>query len=92
MNMANESKAKTLSKFLQTDFCRISDRLAKDISEKAGMDQDRTNIRSWDPEKNQSGLKLEDYKRLLTAMGAVKIVGPPTDCLSPIGENLIRKG
>jgi len=92
MNMANESKAKTLSKFLQTDFCRISDRLAKDISEKAGMDQERTNIRSWDPDKNKNGLKLDDYKKLLNAIGAVKIMGPPTDCLSPIGENLIRKG
>ena len=92
MNMANETKSKTLSKFLQTDFCRISDRLAKDIAVKAGMDEDRANIRSWDPEKNKNGLKLEDYKRLLTAIGAVKIMGPPTDCLSPIGENLIRKG
>jgi len=74
MNMANETKSKTLSKFLQSDFCRISDRLAKDISVKAGMDEDRSNIRSWDPDKNKNGLKLEDYKRLLTAIGAVKIM------------------
>ena len=40
MNMAKETKNKTLSKFLQTDFSRISDRLAKEICDKAGLDAD----------------------------------------------------
>ena len=38
------------------------------------------------------GLRLEDYKQLLDGIGKVKIMAPQIDCLSPIGENLIRKG
>jgi DNA topoisomerase-6 subunit B len=92
MNMANETKSKTLSKFLQTDFSRISDRLAKEISEKAGLDPERSNLRLLDKKDNPGGLRLEDYKRLIEALGSVKIMAPQTDCLSPIGGNLIRKG
>lgn len=82
MNMAKDTRNKNLSKFLQLDFSRISDRLAKEICEKAGLDQ------SVNPGK----LNLEEQKRLLVAIGAVKIMAPPTDCLSPIGAQLIKKG
>lgn len=82
MNMSKETKNKTLGKFLQLDFSRISDRLAKEICEKAGLSM----------EVNPSKLNLEEQKRLLAAIGAVKIMAPPTDCLSPIGANLIKKG
>ncbi|HUT27398.1 MAG TPA: DNA topoisomerase VI subunit B [Methanomassiliicoccales archaeon] len=82
MNMAKDTRNKNLSKFLQLDFSRISDRLAKEICEKAGLDQ----------MVNPGKLNLDDQKRLLTAIGAVKIMAPPTDCLSPIGAQLIKKG
>ncbi|MCG7844659.1 MAG: DNA topoisomerase VI subunit B [Methanomassiliicoccales archaeon] len=82
MNMAKDTKNKTLTKFLQLDFSRISDRLAKEICERSGLDQ------MMNPVK----LNLEQQKRLLTAIGEVKIMAPPTDCLSPIGSNLIKKG
>lgn len=82
MNMSKDTKNKTLGKFLQLDFSRISDRLAKEICDKAGLDM---NV-------NPAKLNLEDQKRLLAAIAAVKIMAPPTDCLSPIGANLIKKG
>jgi DNA topoisomerase VI subunit B len=82
MNMAKETRMKTLSKFLQNDFSRISDRLAKDICDKAMMST----------EKSPGSMSLEDSKRLIAAIGQVKIMAPQTDCLSPIGEALIRKG
>ena len=82
MNMSKDTKNKTLGKFLQLDFSRISDRLAKEICDKAGLSM----------EVNPAKLGLEDQKRLLAAIGAVKIMAPPTDCLSPIGANLIKKG
>jgi DNA topoisomerase-6 subunit B len=37
-------------------------------------------------------IEREDAKRLLDAFQKVKIMSPPTDCLSPIGEELIYKG
>ncbi len=82
MNMSKDTKNKTLGKFLQLDFSRISDRLAKEICDKAGLSM----------EVNPAKLNLEDQKKLLAAIGAVKIMAPPTDCLSPIGANLIKKG
>ncbi|MCX6650422.1 MAG: DNA topoisomerase VI subunit B [Methanomassiliicoccales archaeon] len=82
MNMAKETKNKNLAKFLQLDFSRISDRLAKEICEKARLDQ----------MVNPAKLNLDDHKRLLQAIGEVKIMAPPTDCLSPIGPHLIKKG
>ena len=82
MNMSKDTKNKTLGKFLQLDFSRISDRLAKEICDKAGLSM----------EINPAKLNLEEQKRLLAAIAAVKIMAPPTDCLSPIGANLIKKG
>lgn len=82
MNMSKDTKNKTLGKFLQLDFSRISDRLAKEICDKAGLSM----------EINPAKLNLEEQKRLLAAIGSVKIMAPPTDCLSPIGANLIKKG
>jgi len=82
MNMAKETKNKNLYKFLQLDFSRISDRLAKEICDKAGLEQ------MMSPAK----LTLENNKRLLQAIGEVKIMAPPSDCLSPIGSHLIKKG
>lgn len=82
MNMAKDTRNKTLGKFLQLDFSRISDRLAKEMTDKAGLNM----------ELNPARLSLDDHKRLLAAIGEVKIMAPPTDCLSPIGSQLIKKG
>lgn len=82
MNMSKDTRNKTLGKFLQLDFSRISDRLAKEICEKAALSM----------EVNPAKLGLDEQKRLLAAIAAVKIMAPPTDCLSPIGANLIKKG
>ncbi|MDD1767077.1 MAG: DNA topoisomerase VI subunit B, partial [Methanomassiliicoccales archaeon] len=82
MNMTKVTTAGKLSKFLRNDFNRISDRVAREICEKAWLTED---MRPQD-------LTLEQFKQLLGAMSAVKIMAPQTDCLSPIGEALIRKG
>ncbi|MDD1765295.1 MAG: DNA topoisomerase VI subunit B, partial [Methanomassiliicoccales archaeon] len=82
MNMTKVTTANKLSKFLRNDFNRISERVAKEICEKSWLSED---------EKPQE-LTLEQFKQLLAAMSSVKIMAPQTDCLSPIGEVLIRKG
>jgi len=80
--MAKETKSYKLSAFLEEEFSRISSRVAKEISEKAGVS----------PDKKPKTLDLEAAKQILDAIKEVKIMAPPTDCLSPIGEKLIKKG
>jgi DNA topoisomerase VI subunit B len=82
MNMIKATKERSLAKFLQNDFNRISERVAKEICSAAAL-----------PETTRpSNLSLESSKQLLDGIGKVKIMAPQVDCLSPIGENLIRKG
>ncbi|HXZ23881.1 MAG TPA: DNA topoisomerase VI subunit B [Methanomassiliicoccales archaeon] len=82
MNLGRASRTRNLKDFLKTDFCRISDRVANDIIERSGLTE----------KAKTPGLSLEQYKALLGAMQSVKYLAPSTECLSPIGEALIRKG
>ncbi len=82
MNMIKATKERNLAKFLQNDFNRISERVAREICTAAAL-----------PETTRpSNLTLESSKQLLEGIGKVKIMAPQVDCLSPIGGNLIRKG
>jgi len=80
--MAKETKSYKLSAFLAEEFSRISARVAKEICEKAGVP----------PEMKPKSLDLQEVKAILDAIKEVKIMAPSTDCLSPIGEKLIKKG
>jgi DNA topoisomerase-6 subunit B len=82
MNMGRASRTRNLKDFLRNDFCRVSDRLAREIADKAHLSESA----------KTTTLDLEKFKALLSAMQSVKYLPPPTDCLSPIGEALIRKG
>jgi len=82
MQMMKESKSYKLSAFLEEEFVRVSSRVAKEICETAGID----------PERKPKSLVLEEAKTLHEAMQSAKLMAPPTDCLSPIGERLIKRG
>jgi len=82
MKMLRYSENGTLDSFLRSSFSRIGPQTAKEICKKAGIE----------PEKDPKELVLDESKRLHDAFGKVKILAPPTDCLSPITEELIRKG
>ncbi|MFQ5920233.1 MAG: DNA topoisomerase VI subunit B, partial [Thermoplasmata archaeon] len=82
LQMAKESQNRRLTAFLQSDFSRISSRVAREICREAEVP----------PELRPKDLKLPMAKRLHAAFRSVKIMAPPTDCLSPIGERLIRTG
>jgi DNA topoisomerase-6 subunit B len=68
--------------FLEEEFVRVSSRVAKEICEAAGLD----------PDTKPKSLGLEQAKALHEAMQTAKLMSPPTDCLSPIGERLIKRG
>lgn len=82
MKYANNTQQKTMRLFLKSDFSRITDRIADDILEKAKIN----------PESKPDRMSRDDFKNLLKAIDNVKIMAPPTDCLSPIGDILIKKG
>ena len=82
LKMARNTSAKTLTTFLQEEFSRVSSEKAREICEAAGLG----------PNFSMEKFELDEAKALLAAFGEVKLMAPPTDCLSPIGEVLVRKG
>ncbi len=72
----------SIHKILQKEFSRVSDRVAEEIIQKSGLRGDR---RSRD-------MSMPEAESLLKAIQRVKIMAPPTSCLSPIGEKLILDG
>ena len=82
MAMMKETKSYKLAAFLEEEFVRVSSRVAKEICDAAGLD----------PETKPKLLNLEKAKALHEAMQNAKLMAPPTDCLSPIGERLIKRG
>lgn len=82
IKMLRDTTARTLQSFLQNDFCRIGNNTAKEICDKANIPANTK------PAK----IALEDVEKLLKAMHETKIIAPPTDCVSPITEELILKG
>ena len=80
--MAAASNLK-LSDFLVEGFSRVGKKAAQDICDKSGL---KATVKV-------SGLSSEQLKSLLAAMQEVTVPAPPaTQCLSPIGEELIRRG
>ncbi|MBU2634373.1 MAG: DNA topoisomerase VI subunit B [Nanoarchaeota archaeon] len=82
IQMLKETKSPNLQSFLKNDFCRVSSKVAKEICEKANL-----------YEKSRSKrIAREEAENLFKAIKETKIIAPPTNCLSPIGEELILKG
>ena len=82
MAMMKETKSYKLGAFLEEEFVRVSSRVAKEICDAAGID----------PDTKPKSLTLEKANALHDAMQSAKLMAPPTDCLSPIGERLIKRG
>ncbi len=82
MKMLRYTESEDLDSFLRGSFSRIGPQTSKEICKKAGLL----------PEKDPNDVTLDEAKRLHEAFKNVKIMAPPTDCLSPITEELIRKG
>ncbi|UCE81581.1 MAG: DNA topoisomerase VI subunit B [Methanobacteriota archaeon] len=81
LNMAKYTEAKKMTSFLNTEFSRISLRVAREILDTADVPYDL----------KPSRLNLNQAGDIVDAVVKVKIMSPETDCLSPIGEGLIRK-
>jgi len=76
------SRAGTIKRALQREFCRVSEKVASEIIEKAGVSGS----------KRCRELGMQEAEALLKSIQQTKIMAPPTACLSPIGEQLILEG
>jgi DNA topoisomerase-6 subunit B len=85
MLMAQESKSHDVRGFLQSTFSRVSAQAADEILAKV----------SWGrkpPKPRVLGANRAMAEELHKAIAATKLMSPPTNCLSPIGDELMRKG
>jgi DNA topoisomerase-6 subunit B len=82
LKMLQDTKSQTVAGFLASDFCRVSPQLASDLCKEA---------------KVPAHLKPRELKgpaaeTLYRTIQNTKIMAPPTNCLSPIGEKAILSG
>jgi DNA topoisomerase-6 subunit B len=78
--MLKESKARTISSFFQKEFSRISGGMSRKTYSGAGL-----------PAKTKpKDVTREQTEALVASMRSIKYLAPPTDCLSPIGDDYIR--
>ena len=76
LRMLKDSPARTLKQFLRTEFSRVGPTVAGRILEAAEL-KATTSPRRVTPEAAE---------RMIAAIRSTRIAAPPTDCLSPIGE------
>ena len=82
IRMLHSTKAKRLAGFLHADFSRVSARVAAEICLNAGL---KENARP-------SRIAKSEADRLHRTLRKTKLMKPPTDCIVPIGAELLKKG
>ena len=81
IKMLHDTDANTVQGFLQNDFSRIGATTAKEVLDVA-------KIKTRKPRE----LERDEIERLFKALQNAKVIAPQTDCLSPIGEDILEKG
>lgn len=81
IKMAQITKARSVQSFLTEDFSRVGSKTAKDVLDAAGIDQ----------RIMPSELTRDQAAKLIKAMQKAKFMAPPLDCLSPIGDEALKK-
>ncbi len=82
MDKLRWTESRTLQSFLTSEFSRVGPGTAKEICEHAAL-----------LPNTKPGLVSRDMaERLLQGIQKTKIIAPSTDCLSPIGQELLEKG
>jgi DNA topoisomerase-6 subunit B len=82
VTMLQDAKSMTLSQFLTSSFSRVSSAVASRICETAGLSA----------RANTTKIGRDEADKLFQAIMQTKISAPSTDCISPIGEELLLKG
>ncbi len=82
IKMLNVTQSRTLQSFLTQEFSRVGAGTAKQICEAAALL----------PNTKPSKMSREMAERLMEGIKKTKLISPPTDCISPLGEDLLEKG
>jgi len=82
IRMAKQTKAKNVVGFLKTDFSRVGKTSALQICKLANVNSHR----------KPTDLTHDELTKLHKAMQEVKLVSPPTNCLSILEEDALVKG
>jgi DNA topoisomerase VI subunit B len=82
MRMLSSSSSRTLQSFFMNEFSRVGAETAKEICKNSALL----------PNQKPSQINREEAEKLVNGIKKTKIISPPTDCISPIGEELIEKG
>jgi DNA topoisomerase-6 subunit B len=85
MLLARESKSRDVRGFLQSTFSRVSAQAASDILARVPWGKKLVRPRALGDNRTMA-------EELHKAIAATKLMSPPTNCLSPIGDELMRKG
>jgi len=80
MQMLRDTRSRNLRGCLTSDFSRVSGRIADEICQRARVA----------PSRRPKEIRREEAEALHRAIGATKIMAPPTDCIAPIGEEKIE--
>lgn len=82
LKMIRSTESRTLQSFLMNEFSRVGSQTAKEICSNAGLQTDM----------KPRELELGHVEKLMEGIKKTKIIAPPTDCIVPIGEELLEKG
>ncbi|MBU0980626.1 MAG: DNA topoisomerase VI subunit B [Nanoarchaeota archaeon] len=82
IRMLKFTQARTVQSFLTQEFSRIGPGTAKEMCQKAALLPDAK------PQK----VSREMAEKLMRGMQTTKVIAPPTDCISPIGSELLERG
>jgi DNA topoisomerase-6 subunit B len=82
LRLFKETKARTAATALMSDFSRVSHAVAHQICDVAGVR----------PGASARRLSANQVELIFRAIPKVKIMAPPTACLSPIGDELLLDG
>tara|TARA_B100000945_G_scaffold50921_1_gene36667 strand:+ start:1095 stop:3155 length:2061 start_codon:yes stop_codon:yes gene_type:complete len=88
--MCRESSDSRMTVFLRQNFSGVSMRAAKELCEAAELEIS-TKPKSLKPDNVRALLEAFQGEREVNGK-AIKLLSPPTNCLSPIEEMLIKKG
>jgi DNA topoisomerase-6 subunit B len=80
--MLKDTKARSVSGFLLHEFSRVSSRVAEEICSNAGIS----------PNAYASRIGRHDVEKLMQGIAGTKIMNPPFNCVTPIGEEQLVKG
>ena len=82
MNMLRFCEERTIQSFLTNEFSKVGSGAAQQILENAAIP----------PQTKPREMSREMVERLVEGIKKTRIQNPPTDCLSPIGQELVEKG